>query len=335
MKLAQIFSDNMVVQANKPIRVFGQGEGTITVEFNGRTQSAQAKDGKWLVVLDAMNYGGPYEMKVSCENEAVTIKNVMVGEVILCAGQSNIEFTLGDEKYDVSNIEENPNIRHFVLDAPFKVPRPSREYWGECKKGEIGYWSAIGYHVAEILSKKNDVAIGIIGLYRGTSAIQTFMDEKFFKEHPELDIPAESVTKTAARTDKEFFWNGYGFMYHSMFEKLGNFSMGTVIWYQGESNSSPQEAPIYKYLLKGLINLWRSDLEDEKLPFVIVQICYFTVRDDEYWRQIQKAQTEIQNEVENVVTVESTDCHELHTNIHPASKIKLSQKLANYIKLTK
>ena len=57
------------------------------------------------------------------------------------------------------------------------------------------------------------------------------------------------------------------------------------------------------------------------------------VRDDEFWKQIQKAQTDIQYEVENVVTVESTDCHELHTNIHPASKIKLSEKLAGYIKL--
>ena len=332
MKLAQIFSDNMVIQANKPIRVFGQGEGVITVEFNGNTKSSAAKDGKWLVVLDAMSYGGPYEMKISCDNEDITLKNVMVGEVILCAGQSNIEFTLGDEKYDVENIEENAKIRNFLINSP-NPNLPSSELWNECKKGKIGYWSAIGYHVAEILNKKNDIAIGIIGLYQGTSAIQTFIDEKFFIEHPELDIPAENVTKTVARKDKNCFWNEYGYMYHSMFEKLGNFSIGNVIWYQGESNSSPQEAPIYKDLLKGLINMWRSDFEDEKLPFVIVQICYFTVRDDEFWKQIQKAQTDIQYEVENVVTVESTDCHELHTNIHPASKIKLSEKLAGYIKL--
>lgn len=334
MKLAQIFNDNMVIQANKPIRVFGQGEGKITVEFNGKTQSAQAEDGKWLVVLDAMNYGGPHEMKVSSENETVVIKNVMVGEVILCAGQSNIEFTLGDEKYDVENIEENAKIRNFLINSP-NANLPSYELWDECKKGKIDYWSAIGYHVAENLSKKNDVAVGIIGLYQGTSAIQTFMDEKFFEENPELDIPVEAVTKTAARRDKEYYWNEYGYVYHSMFEKLGNFSMGNVIWYQGESNSSPQEAPIYKDLLKGLINMWRRDLEDEKLPFTIVQICDFTVRDDEEWRQVQKAQMDIQNELENVVTVESSDCHELHTNIHPVSKIKLSEKLAKHIKLTR
>ena len=97
MKLAELFTDNMVLAANKPLRVFGDGVGDVTINFLGKTYTSKCYYGKWEVELDPAPYGGPYQMEVILNGNSTILKNVYVGEVILLAGQSNIEWQVGSE----------------------------------------------------------------------------------------------------------------------------------------------------------------------------------------------------------------------------------------------
>src|SRR5689334_11949997 len=116
-KPAAVFSNHMVLQRNKNIFVFGQGEEdkTVLVEFNGRTYSKKIKNGKWSVLLPPMEAGTEYEMIVSCGNEKKHFNNIAIGEVWLAGGQSNMEYELqnctGDS--DMLKNDVNPNVRFF------------------------------------------------------------------------------------------------------------------------------------------------------------------------------------------------------------------------------
>ena len=115
IQLAQIFRDGLVFQANKPIRVFGTGEGTYEVEFLGQTVKAESRDGKWLAELAPASYGVDYTLTVRHEGENVTLRDVCVGEVFLCAGQSNMQFGLGEEKTPVSAYSDDAYLRTFAI----------------------------------------------------------------------------------------------------------------------------------------------------------------------------------------------------------------------------
>ena len=115
MKLHQMICDHMVLQANKPIRLSGESKSAVEVEFAARTFRAEPLDGKWELTLPATAYGGPIEIKFRSDGEEKVVKDVMIGEVILCAGQSNIQFTCGAEGRN--DIKNNGNIRFFNSDC--------------------------------------------------------------------------------------------------------------------------------------------------------------------------------------------------------------------------
>ena len=94
LNLATIFTDHMVLQANKPIKIFGEGEGSAKIEFLGNTYEAYGTGGKWCVSAPAMPYGGPYEMSFESEGAKTVIRDIYIGEVWFASGQSNMEMPL-------------------------------------------------------------------------------------------------------------------------------------------------------------------------------------------------------------------------------------------------
>lgn len=122
-------------------------------------------------------------------------------------------------------------------------------------------------------------------------------------------------------------WNKDGALYEKTFLPIVPFTFKSVIWYQGESDTTIDEGKIYKELLKRMILCWRKDLRDEKLPFVIVEICDYDDRNDDGWRIIQQKQRECAKETDGTIYVQSSDvCN--HENIHPARKICLANRIA-------
>lgn len=118
MKLNSIFTDNMVLQARKPIKIFGTGKGTVEILFCDRRARTESREDQWQVQIPPMEYGGPYSMEICLNGSARILQNVMVGEVILCAGQSNFQFELHEDAISERAYQDNPLLRMFTVDRP-------------------------------------------------------------------------------------------------------------------------------------------------------------------------------------------------------------------------
>lgn len=322
MRLNEIFRDGMVLQAGKPVRVFGYGGGNASVELCGHTASYDDWGTDWEVELPAMDYGGPYDMKVRmCERE-ITLHDIYIGDVYLFAGQSNMQFKLRESYVEESAYESDGMLRLYVPDriggGDYFSPDDG---WVKCEKETAGWWPCLGYMAGIELAEKKDRAVGIVGIYHGAADIQCFLPPRSF-EDKRLDTPKEE------RFDIAFPWNGVNsVIYDFSVKKIAPFSFGAVVWYQGESNTGPAESPVYDLFLKELIKTWREDFRDENLKFAVVQIADCDDRAGECWTNIQKCQEKCVAETENTVLVISRDVCET-TDIHPRNKEKLAERIA-------
>ena len=322
--LNPIFSTHMVLQANKPVRLFGEGEGEVAVRFNGATYRAVAEDG-WLMELPPMPYGGPHTLEVVLNGEGKVLEDVHFGDVYLLGGQSNMEFKLRVSSEPTERYAANENVRFFTVDRMEDTETyHARDGWIPLTRENAGCFSAIGYHVGQELAEPNR-KIGLIGCYQGASVIQTW-------------IPREVALKAEYRVEDKYrdhvkypIWNGDGVLYDYMIKRILPYSMAGVLFYQGESNTSDSEAAIYFAMLTDLIESWRRAFRDASLPFTVVQIADYPPRMCDAWRAIQEVQLEAQKVVPFVNTVVSRDVCETD-NIHPKTKKKLAQRIAALLK---
>lgn len=318
MELSNLFESHMVFQANKPVNLFGSGKGTVKVEINGHSIQTNVDD-NWTVTLPPSDYSGPHTLTVTMNEETKVFDDIYFGDVFLLAGQSNIEFKLGQSTYDKANFKSNNLIRLFSSERPvageFFHPEDG---WVILDAQTAQHWSAIGYHIAEEINAKAGHAIGLVTCYQGGTGIQSW-------------LPLESLVNTKAYIPFEErrynkYWNNDGYNYDLIFKKLTPFSFKAVIWYQGETNHMPAEAKNYHFMLTTLIDLWREDLNDKELPFIVIQISDYHSSKNEGWRTVQTAQIKIAETMDNVYSIISADVCEIN-EIHPPTKIHLSKRV--------
>lgn len=221
MKLAPIFTDGMVIQRNKVIRVFGTGDGEVSVTFCGKTSRSVSRDGKWLVLISSEEAGGPYEMTVRMNDETVILRDVMVGEVWMISGQSNAEHQLfGVDGGFAEAKEENPMVRlfqvptrlkadraehHFLLTAACQVDTP----WRYCTEEHALRFSAIGVLFAKMLQKKLGCAVGMIACHWGSRYIEAFMNRDDAEQEPAFADSVEMYRKKLEKFDNEAEYSAY------------------------------------------------------------------------------------------------------------------------------
>lgn len=323
MHLAPIFSDGMILQANKPIRIFGAGGGHLHIELNGLVHDSHIIACDWCVELGTLPYGGPYELKAELDGHSKTIKDVYIGDVYLLSGQSNMEFKLCESDYPKEDYEAFPNMRLYTVErmeaGEWFAPDDG---WVSCTKENAGYWSCIGYIAGQYLMKKCDHAVGFIACYQGATQIEAFMPARIFDEEG-FTLP------DAERSDQQHLWNhGHSVLYDFMVKSFVPYSLAAVWWYQGESNTnSVKEASIYEKQLNALIDTWREDMQDADLRFIIVQIADYLPSFDDAWRIVQQAQLNVAARP-NVDTVICADVCEKEI-IHPKKKTELSRRIAD------
>lgn len=331
--LNPIFSNNLVLQANKPVRIFGTGTGHITVSIAGMTKSVVSDASDWVIEFDPVDYGGPYVLSAELNGEKKEVTNVCFGDVILVAGQSNMQFKLSESSYPENRYEDNEKTNLFVIDRLEKnEPYSSSDGWTQCRRENAGNWSALGYHIAQNLNKASGHTVGIIACYQGASVIQSWIKEEYLYDCG-LHIPYEDRRGDAV-CEEYSSWNGDGVLYREMFLSIVPFSLKAVVWYQGESNVFGYDGckDFYLKLLKALISLWRKDLCDEALPFVVVQIADFDFTSpDSHWHDVQQAQLELPNEVPYTSTVVCRDICESDC-IHPPTKDALGKRIADTVR---
>ncbi len=320
MILNPVFGNGCIFQANKPVRVFGSGAGEVTVSMNGCSAGGVFEGEAWLLELPAMEYGGPYEMDIDLNGEKKTLTDVYIGDVLFAGGQSNMEMKLDETAYDLSRIADDPLLRVYETDKPSGDYFSEKDGWVKAKAETAAHFSAVGYMTARKLREETGHAVGVIACYQGAAAIQTFLPESVFADEG-LVVPENE------RHDMNYPWNpGTSVLYHSMLEGIAPYSVGTVIYYQGESNTSDKESRIYGRLLSKLIETWRELFRDETLRFIIIQIADYLLGNREAWTRVQQAQAQA-DAWENVDTVICRDICERDL-IHPLHKEELAMRVA-------
>lgn len=320
MKMHAVFSDHMVLQANKLLRLFGSGNGNIAVSFDDEAAARFAVSGDWTVTLPARPYGGPHTLTVSAENETCTYRDVYFGDVLLLAGQSNMQFKLSGSSFPPVLYVENPLVRFFALHRPEEgEPFSAADGWVPCTKANAGNFSALGYHLAQFLQQATGHAVGCIACYQGASIIQAWLP------------PDAHIVDSHALDAVNFSWNGNSVLYERMFRKLPPISLYAAVWYQGESNAQDRtgDEENYSLMLRELVTKWRRDLQDEKLYFHIVELADYDGREPNYpyWDAVRQAQNLVAATVPRCAVIPCRDVCE-SDDIHPKTKIRLAARLA-------
>lgn len=201
--LPKIFGDNMVLQRNKPISIWGWAAPNekISVQFNRQTKATVAnKAGKWQLFLAAENVGGPFQLTVKGSNEVI-IKNILVGEVWVCSGQSNMEMPIAGWG-KINNYENEISAADFSQIRHIKVPNTistklkddiSGGEWQICSPATAGDFSAAAYFFARDLYNKLKVPIGLINTSWGGTMSETWTSENAFAQSPELNYVAAAM----------------------------------------------------------------------------------------------------------------------------------------------
>ena len=314
VKLNPLFSPGMVLQRNTDVPVWGtatKGE-QVTVQFQEQTVTAIGdKDGTWKVQLKNLQAGGPFQMTVKGEN-TIDVPNVLVGEVWICSGQSNMAFALSNAASAQRHIDasKNPQIRLFQvgMNASDTPVAEVKGQWVECGPTTAGKFSAVGYFFGRDLQKALGVPVGLIQSAVGGTPAEAWTSKETLIANPAfkgiLNTYAEAVKnypqakeqyeaavvkyRDAAAAAKKQGTTAprapqlpYGpenprrpsCLYNGMLRPLVPYAIRGAIWYQGESNAT--RAFEYRTLYPAMIQNWRDEWGRKNFPFLAVQLAPF------------------------------------------------------------
>ena len=329
VRLPNILSSNMVLQQRSQVNIWGWSEPGekifITASWDQKTDSIKGtRDGKWALTLPTPGAGGPYTITIRGWNKIV-LDNILIGEVWVCSGQSNMEMS---ETWGLPDVQAelpscyNTNIRFFHVPRTTAVsPQDNVDgQWTGCDSNTLKSFSAVAYFFAKKLNKELNVPIGLVQVaWSGTPAeVWT----------PAQLIEGDNILKAGA--EKETPADGWpykpGYCYNAMIAPITGFAAAGVIWYQGEGNVNI--APIYDRLLSTMIASWRA-MWSRPLPFYYVQIAPFTYGSKNIGGVIRERMSRVM-QVENTGMVVISDLVTDTTNIHPKNKHDVGLRLANW-----
>jgi sialate O-acetylesterase len=326
--LPKIFSDHMVIQRDQPIRVYGSAAPFERVEVKlkdtiGRGQADFS--GRWTITLAAMPTGGPYELVVQGKHKIV-VKDILLGDVWVCTGQSNMQRTVADSDFTPANAEcaNASKLRHFIRETPLLTSTDVPEVWRIANEQNVGNFSAVAYAFSNEVQAKSGVPIGIIECPVGGTPIKTWISRATIGKKG--SIPGLSAWK-------------YSYFFDGIILPLSRNHIKGVIWYQGESDVFG--ANEYPKLLRMLIRDLRSAFGEPMMPFIYVQLPNFGRRlnapSDSFWADLREAQQKCALASNVGMTVNIDTAHNngaAEADLHPTTKIEVGHRLAK-VALTK
>jgi len=327
--LPSILSDNMVLQQQSEVNIWGWTTNTsekltVTPSWNNNPVEIQAYQGKWIGTLTTPKAGGVYTITIK-GHEEVVIQNVLIGEVWLGSGQSNMQWTplqgLDNAESEIENADF-PEIRFFqVLQHTALTPQENTKgKWLVCSPETMKNFSSVAYFFGRKLHKELSIPIGLISSNWGGTPIETWIPESIFNDNKSLKEAAKKIPPRA-------WWpNDAGLAYNAMIYPLLNFNIAGVIWYQGESNR--QNVPSYYESFPLLIDSWRNGF-DKEFPFYFVQIAPFNYGSPKGIDAavVRDAQLKTMLIVPKTGMVVVNDIGNLE-NIHPTNKQDVGKRLA-------
>ena len=312
VRLPSVWGDGMVIQRNEPVTMRGSAEPgeQVTVTFAGsRVSAVTGADGSWLLTLPPKEAGGPYVMYVTGKN-ALVLDNILVGDVWLCGGQSNMQWPLRfcDSAGETLAEAGNPMLRIFVVDKK-GAGSPRKDCggrWDTCSPRSIADFSGTAYHFGETLTDELAIPIGLIQSAWGGTPAEAWVSLPALSNEPALNgirngwerILEERPPEIERYYDLTAAWFVFAFecmgqkepygklpdppegydkalwapswLYNAMIAPLTGFPIRGVIWYQGESNAG--RAHQYRALFPALIKDWQRAWGRDDLPFLFCQL---------------------------------------------------------------
>jgi len=365
----------MVVQRDLPVHVWGMaapGEA-VSVEFRGESRSTKAGAlGRWSLYLKPGAAGGPFQMTVrgsavaggadpaSATTQTITLDDVLVGDVWVASGQSNMEFAMSGASTAAQDLPHaaNNNIRLLIVKTrAIEYPQDDveTEGWKASTPESAKDFSAVAWYFAREIEQREHVPVGVIDSTWGGTVAEAWTrmtalgqdaalaplfaswgrmteqeQDAAFQEKDEQRQRDEA--KAQGKPEPQFPWHpqlkswGPGLIYNGMIAPLTPFPIRGVIWYQGESNSYPERGPFYKRIMSTLISDWRQQWGVGDFPFLYVQISNFNPGPGETWAVLRQQQLKTL-EMANTAMAVTIDIGN-PDNVHPTNKLDVGLRLA-------
>ena len=356
VKLPAVISDHMVVQRDRPVKVWGWADPaeSVTVSLAGQTTSTTASEtGRWMVTLKPLAGAGAREMTVTGKN-TVTVRDILLGEVWIGSGQSNMEWEVRRTNNAEAEIASAnyPEIRIFEVKLKAS-PAPLEDVegaWKVCSPQTIGDFSAVGYYFSRHLYQQMRVPVGFIQTAWGGTPAQSWISLPALAADATLisvyadwaqaieNYPAANARYQAALAKWEQTKQGNrpgaplgpghphepGSLYNAMIHPLLNYAIRGATWYQGESDSGKRRAYVYRRLFPAMIQDWRTRWGQGDFPFLFVQLANFETGGE--WAELREAQF-MTLQLANTGMAVATDIGEAK-DIHPRNKQDVGLRLA-------
>ena len=333
IELSNLFSDNMVLQQESHVNIWGKAkknqELIIYTSWSGKIVRTIVKDdGSWEVKIKTPSAGGPYNIQVTCDGETKTINNVLIGEVWLASGQSNMEMTLSGNNrepvigsLDAIANSNNTKIRFFNVKVKVSEERIDdvEGEWLEANFKNTPNFSAVAYSFAKYLNQVLDIPFGIINSPKDGSVAEAWISQDVLKKittNKELSYYAKQPH------------NNPSVLFNGMINAIIPFTIKGVIWYQGEGNSGRYQN--YMKLMNGLIKNWRDEWGLGDFPFYFVQLApngSLGQGNGTSQAFLREAQLRTMLSVENTGMAVTLDIGSTITN-HPPEKLLIGKRLA-------
>ncbi len=369
VKLPHMLSDHAVLQRNAPIHIWGWADPgeNVTVRFHDQTRTATADDlGKWSLWLMPEKAGGPYTLTAtgSSGGAGVRLSDLLVGDVWLASGQSNMEMPLNG--FPGSAVLKNgaEEIAHATLPTVrlLRLEHATSEFplndisatWTECNPQTAAEFSAVAYFFGREINEKEKVPVGLIDTTWGGTPVESWISLMGISSDAGLmplfrsralfaqDLADEDAMRAKEKRDRdaaaaahqpppEQHWHPNpaswepSALFNSMIAPETLYTIKGVIWYQGETNSDPERAPLYVKEFPALIADWRKAWGEGDFPFLFVQISNF-YSPNEDWGTIRDAQRRTLAVTDTAMAV-TLDVG-TRNNVHPPDKQTVGGRLA-------
>lgn len=278
IKLPAIFSDNMLLQQNAQMNIWGKADANKTVTIKASWSKNAVKVtadavGNWKTAIATPKADGKKHTLTLSDGKSVTLNNLLLGELWLCSGQSNMEMPMKgfkNQPVEGANMDilksTNPNLRLFTVkrNSTIEAQTDVSGKWEEATPETVKEFSATGYYFGRLLNQTLNVPVGLILSAWGGSSVEAWMSEDMLRAFPQVKIPKiKADIKEQNRTPTT--------LYQAMINPILGMSIKGIIWYQGESNYD--RAASYTNMFSTMVKEWRKNWAlNDTIPFYYCQI---------------------------------------------------------------
>lgn len=336
VKLPALVGNNMVLQQNSPVKIWGWSEPKATIEIApswcDAVEVKADKEGRWCAIVKTPVASFEKQTVTISDGDKVTLNNILIGEVWLCSGQSNMEIPVqGGRDCPIESSQElivesaqYPNLRLFSVKIASMLEKQSDVIggWQPATPSVVKTFSAIGYKFGLDLCKALNTPVGIINSSCGGSWIEAWFPAELQKGFGDF------IPESVGRKEMSGF-NTVEILYNAMIYPLHNYTVKGFCWYQGESNVG--RGKYYAEKMVTMINHWREIWGGDKKPFYYVEIAPYTYGEnnlDGVLLREQQAKVMLMLENTGMVCTNDLISDSEKGNIHPSQKVPIAKRLA-------